>query len=414
MRLDINNWNEIYQTLSRNKSRTFLTAFGVFWGIFMLVLLMGLGRGFKQLMTENFDGVSQNISVIVPSATSKPYKGFQKGREWFLSLKDIKMLTEQITDITSICPMIWSDNTNAVYQENKTNGTVYGVSSSYIDCEMPKLIYGRFINEIDEHEGRKNCVIGEKIYSSLFPKGGDPTGEYISIRNVYYQIVGVLKGESALQFGGSQTERILLPLKTAQTIYNRGEQVDFMMINAKPTAKIKDLQYKVEQIIKSAHYIAPNDDKAIFFLNTGAMFSMLFNFLENTNKLVWIVGLGTLLAGIIGVSNIMLITVRERTSEFGIRRAIGALPSDILGQILSESVVIITISGLIGISFATLCLSGVELLVQSMKNKDVIFQITFGQSIGLSILLIALGCITGSLPAYRAMTIKPIDAIRDE
>lgn len=414
MRLDINNWNEIYQTLSRNKSRTFLTAFGVFWGIFMLVLLMGLGLGFKQLMTDNFENVSQNISVVMPSGTSKPYKGFQKGRNWTLQLKDVRMLTEQISDITSICPMIWSDNTDVVFQENKINATVFGVAVTYLDCEKPQLIYGRFINEIDEHEGRKNCVIGEKIYNTLFPKGDDPTGKYINVRNVYYQIVGVLKGEAGLQFGGSQTTRILLPLKTAQTIYNRGEQVDFMMINVKPTAKIKDLQFKVEQIIKAAHYIHPDDDKAIFFLNTGAMFSMLFNFLENTNKLVWIVGLGTLLAGIIGVSNIMLITVRERTSEFGIRRAIGALPSDILGQILSESVVITTISGLLGISFATLCLTGVEFLVLSMKEKDIVFQITFGQSVGISVLLIVLGCLAGALPAYRAMTIKPIDAIRDE
>lgn len=414
MRFDINNWNEIWQTLSKNKSRTFLTAFGVFWGIFMLVLLMGLGRGFKAYMTKNFSGVSQNLSVVAANQTSKPYKGFQKGRHWSLERKDVKMLLDQVSDIKSICPMVWSDNTTATYLENKSDVTVWGAGNSYTDCEKPEIIYGRFLNEIDEYEGRKNCVIGERVYNELFPKGGDPTGKSIDIKKVYYQIVGVVKGESALQFGASQTTRVLIPLQTAQKIYNRGDKVDFILINAKPTTKTKDLKFKVEQIVKAANFIHPDDDKAIFFLDTGAMFSMLYGFLENTNILIWIVGLGTLLAGAIGVSNIMLITVRERTSEFGIRRAIGAVPSDILGQILSESIVITIISGLLGIAFATLCLSGVEYVVTMMDKKDIIFQITFQQSIWISLLLVVLGTGAGAGPAYRAMTIKPIDAIREE
>ncbi len=414
MRFDLNNWNEIYQTLSRNKSRTFLTAFGVFWGIFMLVLLIGLGNGMGELMSGNFKGVSQNISIVMARTTSKPYKGFKKGRLWSLNTKDVKMLKDQVKDIQSICPVVWNDSGEATFQEHKSNVEVLGLGSTYVDCEQPEMLYGRFINEIDEAEARKNCVIGDRVYNNLFPKGGDPTGLYINIKSVYYQIIGVTVGEAKLQMGGSQTSRVSIPISTSQTIYNKGNDLDFIMVNAKPTTKSKDLQYKVEQILKSVHFIAPNDDKAIFFLDTGAMFGMINNLLDNINLLVWIVGIGTLLAGVIGVSNIMLITVKERTSEFGIRRAIGALPIDILGQIVSESIVITIFSGLLGLSFATLCLSGVESIVEMMQQKSVNFQISFGTAIGVCIILAVLGVLAGSGPAYRAMSIKPIDAIRDE
>lgn len=414
MKFDINNWNEIYQTLSRNKSRTFLTAFGVFWGIFMLVLLMGLGAGFKQVMSGNFKGISQNLAIVFPRTTSKPYKGFQKGRSWSLENRDLTALTDQVPEITSICPIIWVGGTTAVFQEKKFDATVMGISNIYVDCEKPDMLYGRFINEIDEKEGRKNCVLGDKVYNSLFPKGEDPLGKYINAKNVYYQIVGVTKGESKIQFGGSQTERIVIPFNTAQTIYNKGDKLDFIMVNAKPNVPIKEFKSKAEHILKAAHYVHPDDDKALFFLDTGAMFSMLSNFMSNIDKLVWLVGLGTLLAGVIGVSNIMLITVRERTSEFGIRRAIGALPIDILGQILSESIAITIVSGLLGLSFATLCLSGVEYAVELSMQKELNFQISFLQAIGVSSILAILGAFAGASPAYRAMSIKPIDAIRDE
>lgn len=414
MRFDLNNWNEIYQTLAKNKARTFLTAFGVFWGIFMLVLLMGLGAGLKEIMSGNFKGVSQNMCVVMASQTSKPYKGFQRGRTWSLENKDVPMLIDQISDIKTICSVVWAGNANAVYGELTANANILGVSSTYTECENPEMIYGRYINEIDDREGRKNCVIGDQIYNKLFPKGGDPTGKYINIKNVYFQIIGVTKGESKLNMGGSQTERVTIPITTAQTLYNMGNKINFLMINAKSTSTIKDLQFKVEQILKAAHFVAPNDDKAIFFLNTGAMFGMINSLLDNINKIIWIVGLGTLLAGIIGVSNIMLITVKERTSEFGIRRAIGALPTDILGQILSESIVITIISGLLGLSFGTLCLSGVEYVVNMIKQMDINFQISFGMSIAIIAILILLGIIAGAGPAYRAMSIKPIDAIRDE
>ena len=212
---------------------------------------------------------------------------------------------------------------------------------------------------------------------------------------------------------GRASEAITLPFTTMQQAYNLGGQIDVVCFTAKQGVKVSELQPKMEQIIKAAHYIAPNDKQAVMYLNAEAMFSMVDNLFNGINILVWMVGLGTLLAGAIGVSNIMMVTVKERTTEIGIRRAIGARPKDILQQILSESMVLTTIAGMFGISFAVMILQVADMLASS-NGGDSHFQVSFGLAVGTCALLAALGMLAGLAPAYRAMAIKPIEAIRDE
>ncbi len=214
-----------------------------------------------------------------------------------------------------------------------------GLYPEYLHIESQEMAYGRFINEVDIQEARKVCVIGKRIYESLFKPGEDPCGKYIRVDGIYYQVIGMSSSEGDMNIQGRASEAVTLPFTTMQQTYNLGGRIDVICFTVKHGIKVSDVQPEMEQIIKAAHYIAPNDKQALMYLNAEAMFSMVDNLFTGINILVWMVGLGTLLAGAIGVSNIMMVTVKERTTEIGIRRAIGARPKDILQQILSESMV---------------------------------------------------------------------------
>ena len=415
MRFDLNSWEEIFITLARNKSRSLLTAFGVFWGIFMLIVLIGLGNGLKGFMNKNFEGVAHNTSFLSSSRTSLAYKGFQKGRFWNLENKDLNLLLK-IDGVEKVCPVEFKWGVTANYNELSSNGAIInGTLPVYTELESLDLRYGRFLNAIDISETRKVCVIGEQIYNDLFKGNIDPTGRSISIQGVYYQVIGVMKaGNTNINIGGRSEQKIFMPLSTVQSIYNRGDQIDLIMIGGSPGAVMSKLQPEIESVIKAAHSIHPDDKQGIFFLNTEALFGMVTNLQVGINLLIWLVGLGTLFAGIIGVSNIMMVTVKERTTEFGIRRAIGALPQDVLGQIILESIVITILAGTVGLVLAVLTLSGVETIANQTQTSPINFQVSFGLAIGTFIILMLLGVFAGLAPAYRALAIKPIDAIREE
>lgn len=236
------------------------------------------------------------------------------------------------------------------------------------------MAYGRFINEVDIREARKVCVIGKRIYESLFKPGENPCGKYVRVDGIYYQVIGMSSSEGDMNIQGRASEAVTLPFTTMQQAYNLGGQIDVVCFTAKQGVKVSELQPKMEQIIKAAHYIAPNDKQAVMYLNAEAMFSMVDNLFNGINILVWMVGLGTLLAGAIGVSNIMMVTVKERTTEIGIRRAIGARPKDILQQILSESMVLTTIAGMFGISFAVMILQVADMLRPVQTEETAIFK----------------------------------------
>ena len=413
MRIDIDTCEEILITITRNKTRSLLTAFGVFWGIFMLVALIGGGQGLEYMLKKNFEGFATNSGFLASQRTGEAYKGFRKGRWWTLESTDIERLRSQVKEVEVITPSVARWGSKAVYEDKKYDCSVKGLYPDYLHIESQEMAYGRFINEVDIREARKVCVIGKRIYESLFKPGENPCGKYVRVDGIYYQVIGMSSSEGDMNIQGRASEAVTLPFTTMQQAYNLGGQIDVVCFTAKQGVKVSELQPKMEQIIKDAHYIAPNDKQAVMYLNAEAMFSMVDNLFNGINILVWMVGLGTLLAGAIGVSNIMMVTVKERTTEIGIRRAIGARPKDILQQILSESMVLTTIAGMFGISFAVMILQVADMLASS-NGGDSHFQVSFGLAVGTCALLAALGMLAGLAPAYRAMAIKPIEAIRDE
>ena len=413
MRIDIDTCEEILITITRNKTRSLLTAFGVFWGIFMLVALIGGGQGLEYMLKKNFEGFATNSGFLASQRTGEAYKGFRKGRWGNLESTDIERLRSQVKEVEVITPSVARWGSKAVYEDKKYDCSVKGLYPDYLHIESQEMAYGRFINEVDIREARKVCVIGKRIYESLFKPGENPCGKYVRVDGIYYQVIGMSSSEGDMNIQGRASEAVTLPFTTMQQAYNLGGQIDVVCFTAKQGVKVSELQPKMEQIIKAAHYIAPNDKQAVMYLNAEAMFSMVDNLFNGINILVWMVGLGTLLAGAIGVSNIMMVTVKERTTEIGIRRAIGARPKDILQQILSESMVLTTIAGMFGISFAVMILQVADMLASS-NGGDSHFQVSFGLAVGTCALLAALGMLAGLAPAYRAMAIKPIEAIRDE
>lgn len=413
---DSDQWEEIFDSLTRNKARTFLTAFGIFWGVFMLILLMGGGKGLESMLGQNFAGFASNSGFMIASTTSEPYKGFSKGRNWRISIDDIERVKNCVPEIDICTPSIRKWGAQASADNHSIGVQVSGERADYAQVDNPKIKFGRAINDVDVTQGRKVCVVGSRIVEELFPNigKGNPCGKYIQIDGIYYCIVGVSgKGSGGISIGGNATTTVHLPYSTMQHTYNRGKEVDILCLTAKPQFKMSDVQYKVEALLKRQHLIHPDDTQAVIKVNTEAVFSMIDSLFAGVSILVWMIGLGTLIAGAIGVSNIMIVTVKERTTEIGIRRAIGATPRDILSMIMSESIVLTLIAGMSGITFAVFILQMIENVSQA-DTPDAQFQITFGLAIGAALLLSLLGVTAGLAPAMRAMNIKPVDAMREE
>jgi len=414
MRIDIDRYREILDTLSRNKSRTFLTGFGVFWGVFMLVALIGSGQGLKELLSNNFEGFATNSAIIWAQPTTKPYAGFKKGRNWCMSYSDVERLRTQVPELDVVTPMVSKWDVIAVQGDKKSSCVMKGLIPEYTEVEAPKLFYGRYINEMDMQQRRKVCVIGKRIYKDLFPQGGNPCGQKIRLNNNYYNVVGVDYNSGNISINGSADETVCLPLSVMQQTYNLGDSVHLICLTATPGVKMSDITQKMRDVIAQAHHIDPTDEKGVMVFNTEVMFGMLDSLFGGVNFLIWLVGIGTLLAGAIGVSNIMMVTVRERTTEIGIRRAIGATPRNILGQIISESVVLTSVAGMSGILFAVLILQMLDLGNTSDGIQAAHFQVSFWTALGAMVMLCLLGVLAGLAPAARAMAIKPVDAMREE
>ena len=413
---DTDTFREILDSILRNRSRSLLTGFGVFWGVFMLMLLTGGSQGLKDLLNSNFEGFAQNTCIIAPNSTSKPYKGFKKGRDWSLELTDVERLRNLMPELETISPSAARWGRSAVRGDYSYNSTVLrGTRADYARIETPKIMYGRWLNESDVAQERKVCVIGKKVYSTLFPEGGDPCGERILVDGSYYSVIGVDWREGGgIQINGSPADMINIPLTHMQKAYNMGKTIELLCFTAQEGYTMSDLTPRVREIISRAHYIDPTDEQAIFLLNTQLVFGIVDNLFRGINFLVWLIGLGTLLAGVIGVSNIMMVSVKERTTEIGIRRAIGATPRQILGQIISESIVLTMVAGMAGIVVSVLILAGVELAMTQDGILKAAFQVPFWTAMLAAALLTVLGVVAGLMPASRAMQIKPVDAMRDE
>ena len=415
---DLDRWTEIWVTITRNKTRSLLTCFGVFWGILMLVILLGSGRGMQNGIMRSVNGFATNSAFFFADRTSESYKGFNKGRQWNMRNRDVESIRREVKELSAISPIIWgnSSDKNIVYGMMSGTFNVKGVHPDYFQIETQKLFHGRLLNEVDERERRKVCLIGTKVKEVLF-KEEDPCGNYIRVNGIYYQVVGVVQQRaSGVNIGGRSEESVFLPFSTMQQTLNQGDIIHFLCVAAKPGVQMLPVINKIKSIIKEQNLIAPTDPQAVTALNLAAQFETFNKAFLGIDILIWIVGVGTLLAGIIGVSNIMMVTVKERTKEIGVRRALGAKPWNIISQIMSESLLITAMAGLMGLTVGVFLLDMVDQLIGDPVGETMLLHPAVSIQVALaatSILLLA-GLLAGLIPAWRAMQIKAIDAIREE
>ncbi|MEI8086422.1 MAG: ABC transporter permease [Paludibacter sp.] len=413
---DIDRWQEIWITITHNKSRSVLTAFGVFWGMFMLVVMVGAGVALERGMNSQIEGFATNSCFVWTEKTSEPFKGFKKGRNWNLLNEDIPILINKVPEIQYIAPVLFGQGgTNNVTRNDKVGSfSVKGNYPAYNRIDESKMLKGRYINDIDIAEKRKVCVIGERVLEVLFPKKEEPIGKNIQVNGIYFQVIGVAQHTSDINIGGRSEETVILPFSTMQQAFNQGNVVHFLAVTAKPGIKVKVVEDRIHEVLKAKHSIAPNDKKAVGGMNIEDQFTMFLYLGIGIASLIWIVGLGTLMAGGIGVSNIMLVTVRERTKEIGIRRALGATPRNIITQIMTESIVLTLIAGIMGLMVGVGLLSLVGLALSSGDQFFKDPQISFTVGLAALFILLVIGTLAGFIPANRAMSIKPIEAIREE
>ncbi len=420
---DLDRWQEIWETITKNRMRSFLTAFGVFWGIFMLVVMSGSGNGLQNGISNGIKSVATNSVFYWTNNTTEPYKGFRKGRAWSMRSKDIEIIKSKVPEVEVVSPMLFGGSRspkNTIRGEKSGSYNVKGLNPDYTKIDKPDIVYGRYINAIDIEQKRKAVVIGYKVYEDLYKIGENPIATTIKVNGIYYTVIGVVKGNSHMNINGPVNQSIMLPYTTMQLAYNMGDQVHVLAITSKKSVSVSSLEDRIKNIIKKEHDISPTDPDAVSGFNLERQFNMFANLFLGIKVLIMIVGFGTLFAGVVGVSNIMMVTVRERTQEIGIRRALGATPMNILSQIMMESLVLTLIAGIAGLSFGVFILNIVDTILSSQTadpNNPAFFinpQVSFDLAITALIVLIIAGLFAGMIPARKALRIKAIDALRDE
>ncbi|MDR0714780.1 MAG: ABC transporter permease [Bacteroidales bacterium] len=411
---DIDKWKEIWATITRNRTRSILTAFGVSWGLFMFILLTGFGNGFRKGVMNNFSGISPNACFFWTNNTGEPFKGYRKGRRWEMNSKDLTLIRNRAKSVEYISPMLFA-NGNAVRNNITGSYTLLGVFPDQFRIQGMYILYGRLINDIDMEQSRKVCFIGKEVYETLFSIGEDPVGESIRVGGVYYRVIGVGEPVSPdVSIGSNPTQTVYIPFSTMKHTGRWGDMVDLLSVTTKASYDAEFTEREVKEIIKNNHDIAPTDDKAISGFNLEKEFKMVENLFTGISVLIWIVGMGALFSGVIGVSNIMLVTIRERMREIGIRRAIGAKPFAIISQILSESFVLTSIAGMTGFLAGVGALTLMQQLITIGQGMVIIPFISFHLALVAVGILVFSGLVAGLMPALKALRIKAIDAIRDE
>lgn len=419
---DRDKWQEIYSSLKSNKLRTFFTAFGVFWGIFMLIIMLGSGNGLHNAVFDGMGDFATNSAIMFTRQTTIPYKGFPRGRSWLFHTSDMEALVKNIPEIDQLAPRLqpWGGNGgNNVVHGLKTGA--YNITGDYPainKIDPVRILKGRFINEIDLQSKRKVAVIGNRVRDELFKNGEAVIGEYIRINGVYYQVVGVFEPKNKnINIGGDKDKSVFIPFTTMQISYNLGDDVHYFLVTAKRNKSASVVGEKCMKLLAERNHVAPEDEQAFGHFNLEKEFKKMNGLFLGIRMLIWIVGTGTLLAGMIGVSNIMLIIIKERTREIGIQRAIGATPWRIISQIITESVTLTTIAGSFGLVLGVFLLEIFTNVLASsgdqnqvLKNPEVDIQI----AVTALIILIISGAVAGLIPARKAVSMKPVDALRYE
>ncbi len=413
---DLDRWREVFDTLGANKLRTALTAFGVLWGIFMLIIMLGAGSGLQNGVTSEFDGFATNSLYVWSQRTTKSYKGLPSGRWFSMSNEDTKALRELVPEAKVIAPRNevggWRGSANVV---RGMNTGAFGIKGDYpesVQLQPMDVIHGRLLNQFDLNQKRKVAVIGAKVANDLYEPGEEVIGSNIRINGVYFTVVGAIKTKKSGREAEDDAQSIFIPLSSFQQAFNHGNWVGYYGFMPIDGVSVAELEAKVMKVLKERHRIHPDDEFAFGTSNNEEEFAEYANVFSGINFLIWFVGTLTLVAGVIGISNIMLVIVKERTKEIGIRRAIGASPWSIVSQIILEALVLTSMAGYIGIVLGVWVVEFAGPLIEddSFKNPEVNFQTIL---IALSVLIIS-GCFAGFIPAYRALEIKPVDALRTE
>ena len=419
---DKDKWQEIYSSLKSNKLRTFFTAFGVFWGIFMLIIMLGSGNGLRNAVYDGMGDFATNSAIMFTRQTTIPYKGFPRGREWLFHTSDMEALIKNIPEIDQLAPRLqpWGGNGgNNVVHGLKTGA--YNITGDYPainKIDPVRLLMGRFINEIDLQNKRKVAVIGNRVRDELFKNSEKIIGEYIRINGVYYQVVGVFEPKNKnINIGGDKDKSIFIPFTTMQVSYNLGDDVHYFLVTAKPNKSASVVEEKCMKLLAERNHVAPEDEQAFGHFNLEKEFKKMNGLFLGIRVLIWIVGTGTLLAGVIGVSNIMLIIIKERTKEIGIQRAIGATPWRIMSQVITESVTLTAVAGSFGLVLGVFLLEMINNMLASSAEKSEMFknpEVDIQVAVTALIVLIISGVVAGLIPARKAVSMKPVDALRYE
>ena len=416
---DYDTWQEIFSSISKNKTRTVVTIIGVLWGIFIYITLSGSAKGLDNGFDREFQDMAMNSMFVWPQSTSIPYAGFKIGRSPRLTIQNVKTLKQQVPEIEYIAPrnargVRSGPPASVVYGDISRTYNIYGDYPEYTEISTKKIYKGgRFINNSDITNKRKVCVIGERTKKELFEKDDNPVGKFIRIDNVYFQVVGVHKYNPG---GGFETDGdIFIPFETFRNLYNTGDKVNWFVIAAYDNADVVAVEKKVKKALKRIHNVSPDDERAFGSFNLGELFNRIKGFADGMTFLSLVVGMATIIAGVIGIGNILLISVKERTKELGVRRALGATPAEVRIQIVLESIFLTLIAGVLGIILGAVALATINFFTQDLAdfpytNPTVPTLLV----LGALLIMTVMGTLIGLIPAQRAVSIKPIDALREE
>ena len=412
---DAEKWAEIFDTISKNKLRTVLTGFSVFWGIFMLIILLGTGKGLSNGFSYNFRNTAKNTIDIWGGETTKPWQGLAVDRDIQLDTRDVEALRTAIPGLEHITGnlRVWRGQSQLSRGKNYGNFTISGVTPEFTELQDQQILQGRFINEMDQLRTRKVLVLAEDSRDALF-KGEDPIDQWVQVNNIPFQVVGIYRFESSGR-GMNQNSQVFIPLSVVQRVFNAQQSVDkitFSFLDGSIPGAAQAAQRAIS-VLAARHRFDPTDDQAVYVNNNVENAEVFGKIFSGINAFLWIIGIGTIIAGIVGVSNIMLIVVKERTREIGIRKALGATPANVVGQVIMEAIFVSALAGYFGL----VCGVGLLEFVSSNVPGNEMFRdptVDIGVALWAMAVLVVAGALAGLIPALRAAAIRPIEALRDE
>ncbi len=407
---DLDKWQEIFETIGKNKLRTILTGFSVFWGIFMLIILLGCGNGLRNGFKADFEDDAINSIWIYRGRTTVPYKGMKVGRSIRFTDEDNDAIDGRISGLENVASRLWLPNQNMVYGDRKGNYQPIATEPGQFYAENATMLTGRFLNERDVTERRKVIVLGEPIRQQLFPDG-DHLGKIIKVGGIAFKVIGTFSDGG----GARDNRRGYIPITVGQTVFNRGRNVHAISStigDATPEESLV-IEQKIRERLAALHKFSPTDTRAVWINNSTDQFMEIINILNAISLFVWCIGIMTIIAGIVGVGNIMMVVVKERTREIGIRKALGATPFSVVSLIILEAIFITSIAGYLGLIAGVFTLETVSGMIEDpgvFRNPEVDLA-TAGIA---TLVLVVAGTLAGLIPAIRAASISPIEALRDE